>query len=136
MSVLLTVAGLGIDTFLACLCIGAYGVSRREALGCAAAFGACDAAASLAGSMWALQIPHAAALAAYLICPILLVCAARTKRPLLYGLPILLSLDNLCGGAPAAMAPALGAGSAVMALLGLSLAAFARDRLVVSRAES
>jgi hypothetical protein len=131
MDALLRIAGLGLDSFLACLVMGAFGVTRREAFGIAAAFGACDAMASLVGSLWPLQIPPAAAVGAYLLCPILLISAARSKRTLLYGLPILLSLDNLCSATPAAMAPWLGAGSAVMALVGLRVAALVRNRMLV-----
>jgi hypothetical protein len=135
MNALITLASLGIDSFVASLVIGAYGVSRRDAWRCAVAFGACDAAASLAGALWSPQIPEAAALGVYLLCPLLLVRASRSRPLLLYGLPLLLSLDNLYGGTPAAMAPALGASSAVMALLGLGLASFVRDRVFLSRAE-
>lgn len=135
MDALLAIAGLGIDSFFACLVIGACGLSRHEVLGWGLAFGACDAAASLLGAIWPLQISHAAALGIYSLCLLLLLWAARDRRVLLYGLPVVLSFDNLSGGTPALMAPALGAGSAVMAVWGLSVAASVRDRVSLSRAE-
>jgi hypothetical protein len=131
MDALLRVAALGLDSFLACLVIGAYGVSRAEAFGLAATFGACDAAASLVGSIWPLQLPPLVAVGLYLMCPLLLVSAARSRRILLFGLPVLLSLDNLCSTTPAAMAPVLGAGSAAMALAGLRIANIVRTRVLV-----
>ncbi len=47
--------GLGIDSFIACLAMGALPITRWEAVRLAAAFGLCDAAATLIG----MQIPHA-----------------------------------------------------------------------------
>jgi hypothetical protein len=131
MDALPRVAALGLDSFLACLVIGAYGVSRAQALGLAATFGACDAAASLLGSIWPLQLPALVAVSVYLVCPLLLVSACRSRRILLFGLPVLLSLDNLCSMTPAAMAPMLGAGSAAMALAGLLVADRVRMRVLV-----
>ena len=135
MHALFSVVGLGLDSFLACLAIGCYALSRRERLQFALAFGACDAAAALAGSVWPHRLPEPPTLAIYLICVLLLVSAARTSRTLLYSLPVLLSVDNLFSGVPASMAPALGASSAVMALLGLSLAALGRGMFLGSEAE-
>jgi hypothetical protein len=126
MNALLEVAGLGLDSFLACLISGCCGPSRREALGLAGAFGVCDAAASLFGSIWPLPVPPLAALGVYLVCP-MMICASGRRRTALYGLPILLSLDNLCTATPPAAAPLLGAGSALMALAGLRLADVARS---------
>lgn len=74
-------------------------------------------------------------LAIYLVCVLLLVSAARTSRLVLYSLPVLLSVDNLFSGVPASLAPALGASSAVMALLGLSLAALGRKMFYGLEAE-
>jgi hypothetical protein len=131
---LFSVVGLGCDSFLAGVAIGCYALSRRERFGFAIAFGACDAAATFAGSLWPHRLAEPPALAIYLICVWLLASAARTHRVLLYCLPVLLSVDNLFGGVPASMAPALGGSSAAVALLGLSLAALGRDRFLAAEA--
>jgi len=126
MHALISMVGLGFDSFLACLAIGFYAASWRERFRLAVAFGACDAAATLLGSVWPHPFPEPLALATYFLCVFLLAMAAQSRRELLHALPVLLSVDNLFGGLSANTAPALGAGSALMALLGLSLAALGR----------
>jgi len=87
------------------------------------------------GSLWLQRSAEPPALAIYLICVLLLASSTRARRALLYCLPVLLSVDNLFGGVPASLAPAVGESSALMALLGLSLAAVGRDLFVGSDAE-
>lgn len=135
MHVLFSVVGLGFDSFLAGLVIGSYALSSRDRFRIAIMFGACDAAATLVGSLWLHRSAEPPALAVYLICVLLLASSTRARRALLYCLPALLSVDNLFGGVPASLAPALGGSSALMALLGLSLAALGRDLFVLSDAE-
>jgi hypothetical protein len=114
--------GLGIDSFIACLAMGALPITRWEAVRLAAAFGLCDAAATLIG----MQIPHAMPSSLdwvlYLICAALIGIAARHSRRILYLVPILLSLDNLVAGAPPWACVELAVSSAAMALAGLLLA--------------
>jgi hypothetical protein len=124
--------GLGLDSLLACLAIGAHGLSWRERLRLAGAFGVWDAAATVLGSFRPHRLPEPPALVIYLLCALLLSRAARSNRALLYALPALLSIDNLFGGAPASMALLVGLGSATMAMFGLSLAAACR-RVILER---
>lgn len=133
MDTLLDLTSLGSDSFLACLIVGALGISRREALGLATAFGACDAAASLLGSMWPVHLSPLVLVAAMLLCALVLVAAARGARALLPALPLLLSLDNLCTALPAGMSLPAGAASGAMAALGLYLATTVRNLLPALR---
>ena len=134
MYAIFSVVGLGFDSFLACLAIGCYARSWRERFRFAIAFGVCDAAAALAGSSWPHRIAEPLVLI-YPLCVLLLVAFARRSRVMFCSLPLLLSVDNLFGGVPANLAPALGASSAVMALIGLSLASMGRDLFMASKAE-
>lgn len=120
---LISIVNFGFDSFLAGVAIGLCALSWRHNVRLALAFGACDTAATLAGSMWPHRLPEVPALAIYLICACLFVRAIRSNRVLLYVLPVLFSVDNFFGGDPASMAPTLGFGSTVMVLLGLSVAA-------------
>jgi hypothetical protein len=135
MHILFSVVGLSFDSFAAGLVIGSYALSSRDRFRIAIMFGVCDAAATLVGSLWLHRSAEPHALAVYLICVLLLAASTRARRALLYCLPALLSVDNLFGGVPASLAPALGGSSALMALLGLSLAALGRDLFVLSDAE-
>lgn len=136
MYALFSLIGLGFDSFLASLVIGSYAWSGRERLRLALAFGGCDAVAALVGQVWPHRFAEPPTLAIYLGCVFLLAVAARTSRIVLYALPVLLSIDNLFSGGPASMVPALGASSALMALLGLSLTALVRNNLALSESEA
>jgi putative Mn2+ efflux pump MntP len=120
---LISVINFSFDSFLAGVAMGSWVPSWRPKFGLALAFGACDAAATLAGSVWRHRLPGPPALVIYLLCAFLFVWAVRSNRALLYLLPVLFSVDNFFGGNPASMAPALGFGSAVMVLFGLIVAA-------------
>jgi hypothetical protein len=133
MDTLVDLSSLGFDSFLACLIVGALGISRRQALGLAGAFGACDAAASLLGSMWPIHLSPLMPVAAMGLCALVLAAAARGARTLLPALPLLLSLDNLCAELPSGMALPAGAASAAMAALGLYVASTVRSLLPAPR---
>lgn len=120
---LISVVNFGFDSFLAGVTIGSHALSWRHKVRFALAFGACDSAATLAGSVWPHRLPEVPVLAVYLLCAFFFARAVRSNRALLYVLPVLFSVDNFFGGNPASTAPALGFGSAVMVLLGLSVAA-------------
>ena len=134
MYVLFSICGLGFDSFLAGLIIGFKALSWRERFHLALAFGACDGIATITGSLWWPRLAEhqfatpgltePAAFALCLICLLLVLATARKSRILLYSLPLLLCVDNFFCGLPASSAAALGASSATMALLGLTLAAF------------
>lgn len=135
MLVLLSMVGFGLDSLLAGLIVGSLLRSWRERLGLALAFGAFDSAAALAGTAWPHRAPEAHALAAYLLFAALLAVAARYNRALFYLLPLILSVDNFFGQVrdnPLAM----GVNSALLALLGLSLAAFGRNLFLASQPEA
>jgi putative Mn2+ efflux pump MntP len=114
--------GLGIDSFIACLAIGALPVTAWQAMRLAAAFGVCDATATLIGWLLPHAIPTFDDWVLYLICAALIGTAARNSRRFLYLVPVVLSLDNLVAGAPVSAAPGLAVSSAAMALAGLLLA--------------
>jgi len=135
MRLLFFVLGFGLDSLLASLIVGSLLRSWRERFGFALAFGAFDSAAALAGPLWPRHMPQPPAFAAYLMCVVVLAVGARYNRALCYLLPLLLGVDNLFGGAPAS-ALSLGADSALLSLLGLSLAAFGRSIFLPSRAEA
>jgi putative Mn2+ efflux pump MntP len=135
MHALTFVVEFGLDSFLAGLAVGSFALSKRHWLRLAFAFGACDAAATLAGSFrphWLRELPS---LPIYLLCAFLVARAVRSNRALLYTLPLLLSVDNFFSGNPASTAPALGFGSAVFVLLGLSVAAAFQRVFLVTHAE-
>src|SRR5215472_7236405 len=111
--------GLGIDSFIACLAIGALPVTCWQAMRLATAFGVCDATATLIGSLLPHAIPNLDDWLLYLIGAALIGTAARYSRRYLYFVPVVLSLDNLLAGAPAAAAPGLAISSAATALAGL-----------------
>lgn len=136
MHVLTLVFSFSLDTLLVCLGIGWHVRSRRERLRLAMVFGACDAMAAALGSLWQYRLPDLATFCIYLLCAFLLGQAVRSRSVLIYVLPVLLSLDNLFSGVPSNLAPALGLGSALMALLGLSLSAFAGRMFLVLEAEA
>src|SRR5580704_16700470 len=111
-----SVVALGLDSFLACLVIGTRPLIWRERVRLAVAFGGWDAMATLVGSFWlhrALELP---AIVLWALCTFVLSRIALPSRPLLYLLPVLLSLDNLFAGSPASMAPVTALSSASMAL--------------------
>jgi zinc transporter ZupT len=135
MRLLFSVLGFGLDSLLAGLIVGSLLRSWRERLGLSLAFGAFDAAAAFAGTVWLHRVPEPPALAVYLMCALLLAAAARYNRRLLYLLPLALSTDNFFSGA-AGSALTLGVGSALLALLGLSLAAFGRSMFLASPQEA
>ncbi|HXZ42851.1 MAG TPA: hypothetical protein VEG68_19085 [Terriglobales bacterium] len=134
MRVLFFVLGSGLDSLLASLIVGSLLRSWRERFGFALAFGAFDSAAALAGPLWPRHMPEPPAFAAYLLCAVLLAAGARCNRALFYLLPLVLSVDSLYAGAPG-NALTLGADSALLSLLGLSLTAFGRSRFLAFQAE-
>ena len=133
MRFLFSVLGFGLDSLLAGLIVGSLLRSWRQRFGLALAFGAFDSAAALAGPLWPRHMPEAPAFAAYLLCAALLAAGARYNRALFYLMPLALSVDNLYGGASAS-ALTLGAGSALLSLIGLSLAAFGTSRFLALQA--
>jgi|HubBroStandDraft_1064217.scaffolds.fasta_scaffold26938_3 putative Mn2+ efflux pump MntP len=135
MRILFFALGFGLDSLLAGLVVGSFLRSWRARLALVLAFGAFDAAAGLAGPLWPHRIPEPPAFVAYLLCAVLLAAGARYNRALFYLLPLVLSLDNLFCGAPA-NALAQGAVSALMALLGLSLAPLVSGGCLAMKAEA
>ncbi len=117
---------LCVDSFFACLAVGSLRPSCG-ALRLAAAFGCWDAAATAAGVLF----PGPALAPAWLACAALLGVFAPRGRKMLHVAPVLLGADNLLGGMPASMAPALGLASAAAAYGGLTL-----GRLVAARTEA
>jgi hypothetical protein len=131
--------GLGLDSFLATLIIGSCkpsgdrwpsGQNRlplvRSQLTMALAFGLCDYAAAIAGSHWPHLLPEPSAAAIYFACAGLLAWSASSRhrrRPAIYALPVLLSVDNLFCGITPDLAPLFGFVSAAMALAGFAAAA-------------
>jgi hypothetical protein len=99
------------------------------------AFGVCDGIAASLGIHSDYHLPEPVTIVVYFVGAFLLGRAARSRSVLLYALPVLLSVDNLLGGAPTTLAPALGIGSALMALFGLSVSLLIRPALVASHAE-
>jgi putative Mn2+ efflux pump MntP len=119
------IVALGLDSFLACTVIGTRALSRRQRFLIASLFGACDAIATLFGSLWThrpFELP-AIALAALFLCACFLLPGPSTR---FYGVPLLFSIDNLLAGSPATAAPVLGLSSALMALVGLCVGALSR----------
>jgi hypothetical protein len=114
--------GLSLDSGLCCFAIGTQTLSRRERAGLVLAFGLCDMAASLAGPALASGLPEPPEFLLYALGAAMLGGACRYKRKLLYGLPLLLSIDNLMVGAgtPGA-ALNLGVASALWAVAGLGM---------------
>jgi hypothetical protein len=136
---------LGIDSFIACMAIGAI-VDRRWRLPLAAAFGVADGAAFLigAGLGWTisagvtvvLEVGTLAALGVWL-----LVVAAGTRRAAelwpLWALPLVLTMDNLAYGVASDYSGSLlghtveqAASSALLALAGLAAAAVVLPRVL------
>jgi hypothetical protein len=122
---------LGLDSFFASAIIGFRSLARRHSfIVLAVSFGLCDFGATLVGSQWVHDLAQPPALAIYLGCVLLLALAARGERSgLIFGLPFLLSIDNLCCAREAAFAPAIGLSSCALALAGLSLGAVGYDLL-------
>src|ERR1700735_2837282 len=84
-----------LDSLIFCLAAGPLLRDWPSRFRLALAFGLCDAAASLLGP--ALPLPEPPAFALYLGAAFLLGLAAVRRRGLLYGVPVLLSLDDLAG---------------------------------------
>jgi|SRR5277367_4886597 len=116
-----SLAALGLDSFLACLVIGARSAPSREPVRLAIAFGVWDAMATLVGSLWPHRSVELSVILTWALWAFLLCRMARPSRRFLYLLPALLSLDNLFAGSSASMAPAIAVSSASMALCGLFL---------------
>jgi putative Mn2+ efflux pump MntP len=116
---------LGIDGFAVCIALGARPLSWRERCWTSAAFGLCDAAATLLApviGLGALQMPN---LPIYLVFIVLVGRAVRFNRLSLCVLPLVSSIDNLVAPATA-NSLVCGAGSAALALIGLQIGAAAR----------
>jgi hypothetical protein len=129
---LFSVLGFGLDSFLAGLAIGPFLKSWRERFGLALAFGAFDIAATFAGSAWPHGLVELNALPLYLLCAFLLAATVR-RTGLVYWLPLALSLDNFFGGARTDTALAAGVGSALLALIGLSVTGVYRSKFLALR---
>ena len=114
------IVGLGTDSFLACVAIGSLAISLRERIWLAAAFGAFDACATLISNA-GVVLPEPLALTIYLVCAFLLGYAAKSRRSIVYLLPLLLSVDNVFSGGTPVFALLLGVSSGVMAMAGLVL---------------
>jgi putative Mn2+ efflux pump MntP len=133
-----------IDSFVAAIAIGFFAAGRTTRIRLAVMFAVCDCTASFAGailrasgawpgfrglSLIPLIIPlaFAAVVLAYYL--------ARRRSFLLWGLPVLLSVDNLASGwfdpSPAAATSLLLGGllSGVFALAGFTLASYVEARL-------
>jgi len=120
---LTSVLALGSDSFVAGTVMGTW-VSRRERMRLAAAFGAWDAAAALLGSF--CQPRPMTAIATWAICGLVFSRSISSERRWLYGIPVLLSLDNLFAGVTANAASGVSA-----SMLGLSSFAMAFAGLLV-----
>jgi len=108
-----------LDSLLFCLAAGPLLRDWPSRLRLAFAFGLCDGAASLIGP--ALPLPEPPAFALYLGAAFLLGLAAVRRRGILYGVPVILSLDNLAGYLDAGDAILAGIASSALALLGLAI---------------
>jgi hypothetical protein len=108
-----------IDSGVGAIAVGTLPMSRSERFKLAAAFGICDALASLVGSSVSLVVFDPPAFVLYLICAALMGFALRGSRTSRYGLALALSLDNLmmCRSPGAALTGGLF--SAILALAGL-----------------
>ena len=120
---------LGLDSALCCLAVGAIMPSVRQRLRLALAFGLCDGIASIAGSMLASPFAEPSEFAVYLGCAAVLGLAARCWRPLVFALPVLMSVDNLVSGGKPGDALFNGATSAALAVLGLYMGMLVRARV-------
>jgi hypothetical protein len=120
---------LGLDSALCCLAVGAIMPSVRQRLGLALAFGLCDGIASIAGSMLASPFAEPSDAAIYLCCAAVLGLAARYWRPLVFALPVLMSIDNLVSGGNPGDAFLNVATSAALALVGLHMGVLVRARV-------
>ena len=128
MHLLASVVSLGLDSFLACALVGmgSLSLSWRERAYLAFGFGAWDALGSVVGSISPPGIFSPLALGAFVLAALLYVRTAPRGRGLLFGLPVLLSLDNFFSRTPVGMAPLLGVSSGLLALVGLCLGAGCR----------
>jgi hypothetical protein len=124
-----------LDSLIAGLVVGPLLPSRRERVRLALAFGGCDAAATLLSSARTFPLLAPPSWRVYLLCVFVVACAVRRNRKLVWLLPVLLSADNLFAGALDGTALELGAGSAAMALVGLSLSALGRRIFLAHPAE-
>ena len=123
---------LSVDSFVACLAINSFQLTRREIVRLSAAFGIGDASGTLLGSVIPHAVPAPPEFVTYLVRALMLGIAARRSRGFFYMLPVLPSLDNLLGSAPVSLARAFGLSSAFLALARLSLAGVCR-RLALGR---
>jgi hypothetical protein len=111
---------LGADSGLFCLAMGPLALSHNDRIRLALAFGICDAAASVFGlRLQYSTLPRLPEFWLYLGCAVVLGLAARRNRSFLYGVPVLLSLDNLTTGLPIGPAIAAGICSSTLAAIGL-----------------
>jgi putative Mn2+ efflux pump MntP len=108
-----------LDSGVGAIAVGTLSMSRDERFKLAAAFGICDALASLVGSSVIPVVFDPPVFVLYLICAALMGFALRGSRASRYGLALALSLDNLmiCRSPGAALASGLF--SAILALAGL-----------------
>jgi putative Mn2+ efflux pump MntP len=137
---------LGFDSFVVCLGLGTL-IPRRWCASLALAFGVCDAAASAAGALVGNWMPNALGrdwsplLAFGIVAYAASVVVFATRPPRLgwrarawFVVPLILSLDNLLAGARAPGSALFvnslcaAAASTVLALVGLKLGAFVRER--------
>lgn len=130
MSTLTSLFSGGLDSALCCVALGAATLSWRVRFRLAFAFGLCDTAGSMLGSVLDRPWPLPPGLALYLSFAVLLGLAVRRFPRLLWATPIVLSLDNLAIGGHLGDALADGMGSASLALLGLVVGAALRQRVI------
>jgi hypothetical protein len=90
------------------------------------AFGLCDGLSTVLGAVAPHLAPDLPLAMVYALAVAVIIKAASQSRAWLYGMPILLSLDNLTAGRPASDAVALALSSAAMAGLGLTLGGLGR----------
>jgi hypothetical protein len=114
-------AFLASDSFVAALIVGPFLQSWRGRVSLAFLFALCDGGATIIGASWGHALPTPLEIFLYLIAVPLIAFAARRSRRWLFGMPALLSLDNLASALPGASAPVLALGSGIAAMVGLML---------------
>jgi putative Mn2+ efflux pump MntP len=146
MTILLLFA-LSLDSLIASVALGALRIEHKSQIRFSVAFGICDAVASFArceiapasgSAAWVASPAFRAAMVSYLIA-VLVVCffaaASSLRLPLLWSLPIALSLDNLAGPC---LAPFSIASAALVALAtaSMSIAGFRLGTLLAGMAHN
>jgi hypothetical protein len=115
---------LGLDSFIGGLLVGPVLTRWRDRLGLAALFGVCDGVASLVGGMLPHTFPDIPQALVYGLAVVLVGLAGRRSRSWLLASPLVLALDNLATGAPAAAVPAIAGSSGLLALVGMTASVY------------